>query len=70
MHKSIIEMGPPPPGPTAGAHNAVMDTLPEDTDDFYVLTRRPAMEEIVVTEKYLHQVHLDGSITPKPARRE
>lgn len=74
MHNGVLESGPPPPGTTAATHTAVRDTLPEDTDVFHVLVRRPAIPELVVTERVVFEVRTDGSIVraarpaaPRPA---
>jgi hypothetical protein len=39
-----------------------MDDIPEDSDVFHVLARSPKVPELVVTEKYVYQVKVDGSI--------
>lgn len=62
LHRSIIE-GAPPRGAAHGMHTAILDDVPEDTDVFYVLTRRPPLDELVITERYIYTIHLDGSIT-------
>lgn len=61
LHTSILEM-PPAPGAEAGMHTALVDDVPEDTDVFYVLSRRPLLPEIVVTEHYMYEICADGSI--------
>ena len=51
LHKSVIE-NEPPKGENqqvAGIHTHVLDDTPEDTDVFHVLTRKPAVPELVVT---------------------
>jgi hypothetical protein len=45
-----------------GFHTAVMDDIPEDTDVFHVLTRRPAVPEWLLTRKYVYLIRPDGSI--------
>jgi hypothetical protein len=39
-----------------------MDDIPEDTDAFHVLAREPAIPELIVTNEYVYQVKVDGSI--------
>ena len=67
MHKSILERGPgdAPPGVTlvAGYHTAILDNIPEDTDVFLVLTRKPSMPETIITpRKYFYEIATDGRI--------
>jgi hypothetical protein len=65
LHKGIIPTGGPvPPGSTVagGYHNHVLSDLPEDTDVFYVLSRRPSMPEFIGTEIAIYQVNADGTI--------
>jgi hypothetical protein len=58
LHKTNIEMSPSsiPKGttPAGGYHTHVLSDVPEDTDVFFVLTRQPAVPEIIGTRnKYL-----------------
>jgi hypothetical protein len=46
----------------AGIHTHVLDDIPEDTDVFHVLTRKPAAPEIIVTRQYVFQVDASGEI--------
>lgn len=66
LHKSIIEnRGDLPTGaaPAAGFHTHVLSDVPEDTDVFYVLTRRPAVPEYIgTTNKKLYVIAIDGTI--------
>lgn len=64
MHNSILEVGVPenPKETVAGFHTAVVDDIPEDTDVFYVLARRPAAPEWIGTRKYVYMVEVDGTI--------
>lgn len=64
LHKSILEMAVPENDANmqGGFHTAVVDDIPEDTDVFYVLTRKPAVPEWVGTQKYIYRVEIDGSI--------
>jgi hypothetical protein len=47
MHKSILENPLPPAGQSAvmGFHSAVMADIPEDTDVFHVLVRKPSIRK-------------------------
>lgn len=64
MHKAIIELDAPanPQNVAAGFHTAVMDDIPEDTDVFYVLSRKPSAPEWIGTRKYVYNVEVDGTI--------
>jgi hypothetical protein len=65
LHKGIIPHGgPPPPGATVagGTHSHVLSNVPEDTDVFYVLTRKPPMPEYIGTEIAIYAVNEDGTI--------
>lgn len=65
LHKTIIEFSSPTDGnqPQAGFHTAVLDDVPEDTDVFFVLSRKPSLSEWIATPKYVYIVKSDGSIT-------
>jgi hypothetical protein len=66
LHKSIIEnRGALPKGatPAGGYHTHVLSDVPEDTDVFYVLTRKPSMPEMIgTTNKKLYEISPDGTI--------
>ena len=64
LHKSIIEYPSPKPGETteAGYHTAVLDELPEDTDVFLVLSRKPSTPEWIATRTYIYRIDPDGKI--------
>jgi hypothetical protein len=64
MHNSILETAAVPEGTTAagGYHTAVLDDVPEDSDVFHVLTRRPSVPEYIASRKYFYEVETDGSI--------
>ncbi|HEY4837713.1 MAG TPA: hypothetical protein VIH72_03845 [Candidatus Acidoferrales bacterium] len=47
----------------AGYHTHVLSDLPEDTDVFYVLTRKPPIPEYVTSSKFMYQISPSGSIT-------
>jgi hypothetical protein len=66
LHKSILEtrqQGPAGSKIVAGAHNHVLSDVPEDTDVFFVLTRRPLLPEYVGAGKNrVYVVETDGTI--------
>jgi hypothetical protein len=65
LHKSVIEVEPPKDKnnqQVAGIHTHVLDDTPEDTDVFHVLTRKPAVPEMIMTKQFVFQVDPDGSI--------
>ena len=66
LHKSILETNSQAPAGTkiaAGVHNHVLSNVPEDTDVFFVLTRKPLMPEYVGTsDKHVYEVETDGTI--------
>ena len=66
LHKSIIESrGELPKGakPAGSFHTHVLSDVPEDTDVFFVLTRKPPMPEFVSTmNKKLYEISPDGTI--------
>lgn len=62
LHRAVLEYALPDSA-VSGMHTAIVDDVPEDTDVFYVLTRRPLRQEYVVSEHYFYQVRTDGTIT-------
>ena len=67
LHKSILEINPrsvPEGTNTAGGyHTHVLSDVPEDTDVFYVLTRRPSEPEFIGTRnKKMYEIAVDGTI--------
>jgi hypothetical protein len=67
LHKSIIELSPDslPKGatPAGGYHTHVLSDVPEDTDVFHVLTRKPPQPEMIATRnKKLYEISVDGTI--------
>ncbi|HYK21926.1 MAG TPA: hypothetical protein VEV42_14395, partial [Pyrinomonadaceae bacterium] len=61
MHKAIIEFAARD-NVQAGYHIAVMDEIPEDSDVFHVLARKPSVPELIVTRLFVYQVEPDGKI--------
>jgi hypothetical protein len=64
LHKSIIEFVTPPEiqKVEAGYHTAVLDDIPEDTDVFHVLARKPSVPEWIATQQYVYRIETDGTI--------
>lgn len=66
LHKTIIENREQLPKGAAvqmGWHTHVLSDVPEDTDVFYVLTRKPAIPEMIgTTDKKLYEINTDGAI--------
>jgi len=64
LHISIIEFSPAPnENVEAGFHIAVLDDIPEDTDVFHVLSRRPSVPEYVGTKQYVFRIETDGTVS-------
>ncbi|MCO6510862.1 MAG: hypothetical protein J5I65_08720 [Aridibacter famidurans] len=63
LHNAVIEFKVPEGMvPETGFHTAILDDVPEDTDVFHVLTRKPKVPELIMTDKYVYRVATDGSI--------
>lgn len=64
MHKSLVPKAEVPPGTKveAGYHAHVLSEVPEDSDVFVVLSRRPAIPEYVGSRTAIYVVNTDGSI--------
>jgi hypothetical protein len=67
LHKAIIEISPSsiPKGTTAagGYHTHVLTDVPEDTDVFHVLSRKPPQPEFIGTpNKKFYEIGEDGTI--------
>ena len=63
LHKTILELDSPMTSNVqSGYHIAVLDEVPEDTDVFYVLTRKPSVPELIATKKYMYKIEKDGKI--------
>jgi hypothetical protein len=61
MHKSIIEFSMPDKV-QAGYHTAIMDEVPEDSDVFHVLARKPSVPEWIATKTFVYRIEPDGKI--------
>jgi hypothetical protein len=65
LHKSILETNQQVPAGTkfaGGVHTHVITETPEDTDVFYVLTRKPLVPESVGAGKHVYFIETDGTI--------
>jgi hypothetical protein len=63
LHKTIIDMEfKPEQHPVGGVHVHILSDVPEDTDVFYVLNRKPAMPEYVGAGKHIFVVDTGGTI--------
>ncbi len=63
LHMSIIEYSfPEGQNVVAGSHTAVLDDIPEDTDVFLVLSRKPSVPEYIASKKFVYRVEPDGTI--------
>lgn len=61
LHKAIIDFETSE-NMKAGVHVAILDDVPEDTDVFHVLSRKPSVPQLIATKKYVYQVETDGTI--------
>lgn len=65
LHNTILEVRVPDRTGkvlTSLAHTAVVDTIPEDTDVFHVLARGIHVPELVMTDKYVYRIDVDGTV--------
>ncbi len=64
LHNAILEFSAPPESESVQGsfHIAVIDDIPEDTDVFHVLSRRPSVPELIATKQYVFQIETDGTI--------
>ena len=72
MHNSILarpaDAGPGAPPNThavAGFHTVVVENVPQDSDVFHVLARKPPLQEYVSAQGQLYLINTDGSIEYK-----
>jgi hypothetical protein len=61
LHKAILEFKVDE-NAAAGFHTAILDDIPEDTDVFFVLSRKPSVPEYIGTHKYVFRVEPDGTV--------
>jgi hypothetical protein len=64
LHKSILELPPPPEGrkPVMGFHVLVLSDRPEDTDVMNVLQRQPSMKEMIAAHQWMYEISANGDI--------
>src|SRR5688572_16494521 len=63
MHRTILDIRMPKDSkPEMGVHVAVVDDAPEDSDVFYVLSRKPAIPEMIATRTFVYRVAVTGTI--------
>lgn len=65
LHRSVIEIERPDDEnqkQVAAIHTHVLAETPEDTDVFHVLTRKPAVPEIIASKQFVFEVGVDGKI--------
>jgi hypothetical protein len=68
LHNTVMAtQNPKAPGTVvAGFHTHTLSNLPEDTDVFYVLTRKPPRQEIIeMPDKRVYEIETDGTIVRK-----
>ena len=46
----------------AGFNSVVVANVPQDTDVFHVLSRKPAIPEYVLAQGELYKINVDGTI--------
>lgn len=64
LHRTVIENKVSTEKVTlqSGYHTHVLSDVPEDTDVFYVLSRKPSIKEYVASAKFFYQIDPDGTI--------
>jgi len=64
LHQTILEFKDTgkPMGTADAWHTHTLSDVPEDTDVFHVLTRRPLVPEQVKTQNHLYEIQVDGTI--------
>jgi hypothetical protein len=68
MHRALLDLAMPDSA-VAGMHTVLVDDVPQDSDVFLVLSRRPRRHELIGTAHYNYEIALDGSITWEAANR-
>jgi hypothetical protein len=68
MHNVVLQLALPADA-VAGAHSVVTGHVPQDSDVFLVLTRKPGKPELIATDHFHYQIALDGTITWRHAKR-
>ena len=66
LHKTILDFDysemSPATKTVSGFHTHILSDVPEDTDVFYVLTRKPSIPEFVGAGKRVYEIDVDGTI--------
>jgi hypothetical protein len=64
MHHSVLTIPAPPNGATAVAQvrSVVVADVPQDTDVFHVLARKPAVPDYIAAQGQMYLINIDGSI--------
>ena len=62
MHRALLNLALPDSA-VLGYHTVLVDDVPQDSDVFLVLVRRPRKHELIATAHYDYEIALDGSIT-------
>ena len=68
MHRALLNLALPDSA-VLGYHTVLLDDVPQDSDVFLVLARRPRRHELIATAHYNYEIALDGSITWRVADR-
>ncbi|HEV8263851.1 MAG TPA: hypothetical protein VGQ06_02795 [Gemmatimonadales bacterium] len=69
MHRALLNLAMLDSG-VIGLHTVLVDDVPQDSDVFLVLARRPRRREVIATAHYNYEIALDGSITWQVADRQ
>ena len=68
MHAGLVDEGASARSDGAklavGRHRTAIHDVPEDSDVFHVLTRRPLVPQVIVTRRHQYVIGTDGSIRP------
>ena len=64
LHQTILEFKDTgkPMGTADAWHTHTLSDVPEDTDVFHVLTRKPSVPEQIRTKNHLYEIQVDGTI--------
>ncbi len=68
MHRALLNLALPDRA-VSGLHTVLVDDVPQDSDVFLVLVRRPRRPELIATAHYNYHIAEDGSITWRWADR-
>lgn len=68
MHRGVLNAAVPDSG-VAGMHTVLVADLPQDSDVFLVLSRRPSKPELIGTAHFDFEIRVDGTITWRVGKR-